>query len=36
MTTIELMKKLLMCKSRRDMERLLNKHRVPVNKSKYC
>lgn len=36
MTTIELMNKLIFSKSKRDIIRLLNKHRVPVNKSKYC
>lgn len=36
MTNIELINKIISCKSKRDIVRLLNKHRVPVNKSKYC
>lgn len=36
MTNIELINKLLMCKSKRDMVRLLNKYRVSIDKSKYC
>lgn len=36
MTNIELVNKILACKSKRDILRLLKKNRVPVNKSKYC
>lgn len=36
MTTIDLMDKILNCKSKRDIINLLNKYRVPIKKSKYC
>lgn len=36
MTTINLMDKILNCKSKRDIINLLNKHRVSIEKSKYC
>lgn len=36
MTNIELINKIILCNNRRDIERLLNKHRIPKNKSKYC
>lgn len=36
MTTIELMNRILNCKSKRDIIKLLNKHRVSIEKSKYC
>lgn len=36
MTNIELMNKLLSFKSKKEIIRLLNKHRVAVSKSKYC
>ena len=35
MTNIELISKLLLCKSKKDITRLLNKHRVPISKCKY-
>lgn len=34
--TSKLLKKMLHCNNRREMKRLLNKHRIPVNQSKYC
>ena len=36
MTNYELMNKLLSCKSKKDIARLLNKYRISVKKSKYC
>lgn len=36
MTTINLMYKILNCKSKRDIIKLLNKYRVSIEKSKYC
>ena len=36
MTTLELVNKILDCKNRKEVERLLNKNRIPVEKSKYC
>lgn len=36
MTNYELMNKIIYCKSKRDIIRLLNKHRVSVSKTKYC
>ena len=36
MTNYELMNKIIYCKSKRDIIRLLNKYRVSVSKSKYC
>lgn len=36
MTTLQLVNKIIACKNRKEIERLLNKHRIPVEKSKYC
>ena len=36
MTNYELMNKIIYCKSKRDIIRLLNKHRVSISKTKYC
>lgn len=36
MSAIELMNKIIKCKSKKDVVRILNKYRVPANKSKYC
>lgn len=36
MTTIKLINEILNCKSKKDMIELLKKHRVPIEKSKYC
>lgn len=36
MTTIELCRKALQCKDIKALKLLLNQHRVPVSKSKYC
>ena len=36
MTNYELMNKIIRCKSKKDIVRLLNKYRVSTNKSKYC
>lgn len=36
MTTIELLNKIIFCKSKREIIRLLNIYRVPVSKTKYC
>ena len=36
MTNYELMNKIICCKSKKDIMRLLNKYRVSTNKSKYC
>ena len=36
MTNYELMNKIICCKSKKDIVRLLNKYRVSTNKSKYC
>lgn len=36
MRNIEFIERLLLCKSKRDIVRLLNKYRIPVDKSKYC
>lgn len=36
MTTIQLMNMIIKCKSQKDIVKLLNKHRVPITKSKYC
>ena len=36
MTNYELMNKIIYCKSKRDIIRLINKYRISVSKSKYC
>lgn len=36
MTNYELTNKIICCKSKKDIVRLLNKYRVSTNKSKYC
>ena len=36
MTTFELVKILINCKNKKEVRRVLEKHRIPVNKSKYC
>lgn len=36
MSTQRLVEKVLQCKNRREIERLLKKHRLPISKSKYC
>lgn len=36
MTTIQLMNMIIRCESKKDIIKLLNKHRVPIIKSKYC
>ena len=34
--SMQLIKKILLCNSKRDIIRILNKHRISVEKSKYC
>lgn len=36
MTTIELMKRLLLCKNIKELINILNRNRVPAKESKYC
>ncbi len=36
MTTYQIMNLILKAKTKRDVARILNKNRVPVEKSKYC
>ena len=36
MTTIQLIDLLRRCKTKKEFIQVLNTHRVPVNKSKYC
>ena len=36
MTTFELIKMLINCKNEKEFRRILETHRIPINKSKYC